>query len=82
MGKKLTPEARRDAAIARITDAGGIILGTVPLAHPDRLHLVAAYRVDAGAPDEGVLAVLESVRAETEVDAGGLVEWQAEEVAS
>lgn len=69
-----TPEERRDDAIARIIEAGGIVTGTVPLATKEEPHVVAAYRIDAGAPDNATAARLFLLRRETE-DKGDYIFW-------
>ena len=75
-----SPEARRDQAVADIIGAGGMILGFGPLANPDDPHVVAAYRIRAGASSPEVLTALAAVQADTEVDMAGLVPWTPEPV--
>ena len=75
-----SPESRRDQAVADIIGAGGMILGVEPLANPDDPHVVAAYRLRAGASSPEVLTALAAVQADTEVDMAGLVPWTPEPV--
>lgn len=75
-----SPESRRDQAVADVIAAGGMILGVDPLAGPAAPHVVAAYRVRAGASSPEVLDALAAVQADTEVDMAGLVPWTPEPV--
>lgn len=74
----VTPEERRDMAVADIIAAGGTVLGTEPLATPDDPHTVAAYRVRAGASTPAILDALADVQISTEVDMSGLIPWTPE----
>ena len=75
----MTPEERRDEATSAIIAAGGMILGCDPLATVDDPHVIAAYRIRAGASDPSILAVLQTVQTATELDQIGLVDWSPEE---
>ena len=75
-----TPEERRDEATSTIIAAGGMILGCDPLATVDAPHVIAAYRIRAGASDADILAALTAVQTATELDQTGLVDWSEEEV--
>lgn len=74
-----SPEARRDAAIADVVAAGGVILAEpVPLATAEDPRVVAAYRLTIGAPDLATRSRLAAVRADTEADTADLVDWTPE----
>jgi non-ribosomal peptide synthetase component F len=74
-----TPEFRRDEAIAAILAAGGVIRSEcVPLAAPDAPHVVAAYRINAGAPTLAVRTALNTIRTETQTAEADLIEWTPE----
>lgn len=72
---ELTPDARRDAAIALVLAAGGVVLGADPLADPADPSVVVAYRLRLSAPDPAVLAALDEIQTETEIDTAGLIPW-------
>ena len=71
----MSPEQARDEAMTQIIDAGGSIISVEPLAHPDSLETICAYRVTAGASDLDILTAVKSVRAETRVQMDGLISW-------
>lgn len=74
-----TPEARRDAALAAILAAGGVITADcVPLATADAPHAVCAYRISAGSPTLAVRNALNAIRAQTQSDEKDLIEWTPE----
>ena len=75
-----TPEERRDSAIADIIAAGGMVLGCDPLATTSEPHMIAAYRIRAGASDADILAALQTVQTATELDQTGLIDCSPEEV--
>ncbi|WP_213816212.1 hypothetical protein [Glaciihabitans sp. dw_435] len=73
----MTPEERRDDAIARIIAAGASVGSIEPLAAAADPTVVVAYRVQALAPTLEVLAALGEVRDDTETDLTHLVPWPA-----
>lgn len=73
MTEEMTPEERRDAVVAAVLAAGGVVRSVVALATPDEPWTVVAYRVEAGAPTAAAAVALTQLRADTEVDASGLV---------
>ena len=77
-----TPEERRDVVVAQIIAAGGMILQTAPLAHPDAPHEIVAYQVDASGDTEAIMEALAAIRGATETTLTGLVAWVPEEVAT
>lgn len=70
-----TPETRRDAACAAVVAAGGVVLGSEPLARRTDPHVVVAYRLRVGIPTPDVAEAVEAAREETEADMRGLIPW-------
>ncbi|MEO2133391.1 hypothetical protein [Microbacterium sp.] len=70
-----SPEDRRDAVIAEVVAAGGVVLATAPLATAEDPHTVAAYRLSLGSPDLTTRAALAAIRARTSSDLADLVDW-------
>lgn len=74
-----TPETRRDAALAAILAAGGVVTDDcVPLATAEAPHVVCAYRISAGSPTLAVRNALNAIRAQTQSDETDLIEWTPE----
>lgn len=76
----MTPEEARDAAVAAVIEAGGVVMSATPMAHEDDPHTVAAYHLDVSIPTHSVAAAVQAVQTDTEVDMASLVPWTPEPV--
>ena len=76
----MTPEEARDAAVAAVIEAGGLVMSATPMAHEDDPHTVVAYHLEVSIPTNGVAAAVQAVQTDTEVDRAGLVPWTPEPV--
>lgn len=75
----LTPEERRDAALAEIIAEGLVVVGEpTPLADPATPHTVAAYAITVGDPTYRTRSRLDRVQAATQADVAGLIPWTPE----
>lgn len=72
----MSPEEKRDATIAAVLAAGGVVLACEPLAQASDPHTVVAYRIRAGARTLEALQAVRAVQADTEIVAAGLIPWQ------